>query len=160
MDITYYELSSYNNGTPISETFTLDGMTEDEHNEMVTEWLSGIGGEEFAMVDNEGIPSKFVEDYGLRSEFWDYADMVSGIGLSKEVIDAGIDCDLSLDNIEDAYVGEYKSDVDFAQGQAEECGLLKDVSEWPYNHIDWERAARDLMYDHASSYGHYFRTYR
>lgn len=59
---------------------------------------------------------------------------------------------------EDAYVGEFSSDEDFAEDMAENCGLLSDVPEWPYTCIDWAYAARELMYDYYENDGFYFRS--
>jgi len=39
---------------------------------------------------------------------------------------------------------------DYAQEQAEGMSDMK-TSQWPYNCIDWARAARELQYDYSSS---------
>lgn len=59
---------------------------------------------------------------------------------------------------EDAYIGEFRSDEDFAQDMADQLGLIdNEIMKWPHNCIDWEQAARDLMYDYSEDGGHYFR---
>jgi len=63
----------------------------------------------------------------------------------------------TLENFREAYQGEHRSDEDFAQSLADDLGLIPDDASWPNNYIDWERAARDLMYDYFSEDGHYFR---
>ena len=60
-------------------------------------------------------------------------------------------------DFEDAYVGQYRSDIEFAQEMAEQCGMIQRNVSWPYTCIDWEFAARELMYDYISEDGHYFR---
>jgi antirestriction protein len=75
---------------------------------------------------------------------------------NKDVIDAGLDCEIPLDSIIDAYQGEYDSDIAFAQQCAEECGAITHNEKWPLNCIDWESAAYDLMFDFTQSNGHYF----
>lgn len=75
---------------------------------------------------------------------------------NKDVIDAGLDCEIPLDSILDAYQGEYDSDIDFAQQRAEECGAITYSEKWPLNCIDWEGAAYDLMFNFDQSNGHYF----
>ena len=60
-------------------------------------------------------------------------------------------------NAEDAWVGEFSSDEEFAQEMADDCGLMTDGAEWPYTCIDWEQAARELMYDYYKNDGCYFR---
>lgn len=60
---------------------------------------------------------------------------------------------------EDAYVGEWKDDEDFAYDQAEQMGDIEKDVRWPYTCIDWASAARDLMWDYTEHNGHYFRNF-
>lgn len=39
---------------------------------------------------------------------------------------------------------------EYAQETAEECGMLKPDTYWPYNCIDWEKAARELRMDYSA----------
>lgn len=48
----------------------------------------------------------------------------------------------------DAYRGVYESDADFTRQHAEDTGNYDPDSNWPYNHIDWDRAAITTMFDH------------
>lgn len=63
----------------------------------------------------------------------------------------------SLSNMEEGYQGEYNSDEEFAQSMADELGLTNKELSWPYTCIDWEYAAKELMYDYFEVNGHYFR---
>ena len=74
-----------------------------------------------------------------------------------DVISAAIDCDIQPVDIDEAYSGEYSSDEDFAEETAESCGMIDKSLSWPYTCIDWECAARELMYDYSEANGHYFR---
>jgi hypothetical protein len=74
----------------------------------------------------------------------------------KAYISLGIESDDGLENFEEAYSGEYSSDQDFAQQQAEDLGLINEAATWPNNCIDWEQAARELMYDYSEADGYYF----
>lgn len=77
----------------------------------------------------------------------------------KDVIDAGLDCEIPLDSIMDAYIGSYDNDSDFAYEMAFDMGYINDIekiSPWLTNAIDWHKAARELMFDNVSSKGHYF----
>jgi antirestriction protein len=58
---------------------------------------------------------------------------------------------------EDSYSGEFFSDVDFAREMADNCGFIQS-DEWPYSCIDWEQAARELMFDYYENDGCYFRS--
>jgi antirestriction protein len=57
---------------------------------------------------------------------------------------------------EDAYQGTWSSDEEFAQEMAEMSGY-RASNEWPYYCINWDFAARELMYDYFESGGYYFR---
>ena len=61
------------------------------------------------------------------------------------------------DSFEDSYQGEYSSDEDFAQEMAESMGF-KASRDWPASCIDWEFAAKELMYDYFEENGYYFRS--
>lgn len=63
----------------------------------------------------------------------------------------------TMEACEEAYQGEYRSDEDFAQELAEQLGSIDKNVSWPYTCIDWEWAARELMYDYFESNGYYFR---
>ncbi len=81
-------------------------------------------------------------------------------GNSAEAIDAYIALgigDDDLSNFEEAYSGEFENDEEFAQDMAENIGALAKEPQWPYTCIDWEFAARELMYDYSEENGYYFR---
>ena len=60
------------------------------------------------------------------------------------------------DDFNEAYAGQFSSDQDFAQDLSEQMGdEIPDT--WPQRYIDWEQAARELMYDYFESGGYYFR---
>ncbi len=58
---------------------------------------------------------------------------------------------------QEAFEGTYKNDEDFAYHMAEETGAIDNSASWPYTCIDWEQAAKELMYDYFESNGFYFR---
>ncbi len=91
------------------------------------------------------------------NEVEDYISLIDG-GMDKEVIEAAIECDVQLCNVEEAYQGEYRSDEDFAEDFAEQLGF-EYPNTWPNNCIDWEHAAKELMYDYSESNGYYFRNF-
>jgi antirestriction protein len=63
-----------------------------------------------------------------------------------------------IDTFQESYQGEFKDDEDFAYETAYSLGLIDHKSTWPNNCIDWDHAARELMYDHFQINGHYFRS--
>lgn len=87
-----------------------------------------------------------------------YLDLEAFAGYAENL---GLDVEDFLDwyaEAEEAYAGEFYSDEDFAQDMAEQIGAIDPDAGWPNSYIDWERAARDLMFDYFSTDdGYYFR---
>jgi antirestriction protein len=74
----------------------------------------------------------------------------------EDVIEAAIECDVVVSDIEEAYHGKFNNDEEFVQQLVEDIGdIPKDLP--GYIHINWERTARDVMMDYSESNGYYFR---
>jgi antirestriction protein len=84
-------------------------------------------------------------------------DTVRGVldDYSEEVLEAALECGISISDVAEAYQGEHKSDADFVEQLLEDCGDLPKLPHYVY--IDWERTARDVMMDYCEHNGHYFR---
>ena len=77
-------------------------------------------------------------------------------GFSEEAIDAYIELiDDDLEDFEEAYQGDWKSDEDFVEDLLSDIGVLPNLPS--YIHIDWERTANDVMMDYSEENGYYFR---
>lgn len=63
-----------------------------------------------------------------------------------------------LANFEDSYSGHWNSAEEFAQDMADGIGV-EIGTQWPMYCIDWEYAARELMYDYSEHDGYYFRAF-
>lgn len=112
---------------------------------------------ELMFQDWENVPDRFISESCFDAkEYYDYQELLENSHLDAEVFAAGLAIDIEPENIEDAYHGEYENDVDFAQQLAEEMGAIREGATWPHTHVDWERAAADLMWDFTESDGHYF----
>lgn len=121
---------------------------------------------EFMIQDREGHFSGMIEESMSIQDFQEIYDVIEALGnthLDIEVIEAyadnlgsSIDAQL-IENCEEAYQGSFDSDADFAENLAEEMGLTDKKQSWPHYCIDWDYAARELMYDYFESKGHYFR---
>lgn len=164
-NITLYELSNYNSGRLLPHTFDLDDTpTYQDWLAAVSGWLRQLtrelGGlcEEWIVADVEGVPRQYVGEYSIDEAYWRYRESVNSSCLHESVFQAAAELDIPPDMVEELYQGEYDNDEDFAYSLAEDIGLLQDDVQWPYTCIDWEHAARDLMYDYGESAGHYFRT--
>lgn len=68
--------------------------------------------------------------------------------------------DDDLSDIEEAYSGEFTSDREFAMETAASIGPTVEPTAWPHTCIDWEWAAKELMYDYsvyvAADYKRYY----
>lgn len=62
------------------------------------------------------------------------------------------------DAAHEAYEGEFDSDEDFAQELAEAIEGIPLDTTWPLHCIDWEQAARELMFDYFEGDNYYFRS--
>jgi len=148
----------------VNETkHSIDFETGNDLQEAINEYLEENEIEQEYDIDTEGYE---VTDWGDVSDYSNLQDIDtlneiadSNLTHDWEIISAGIDADIDIDNIEEAYHGSYRSDEDFARETADSLGYInKDVS-WPYNCIDWEQAAKELMYDYSEANGHYFRRF-
>lgn len=149
--------AKYNSGSIAGAWLDLDDYGDkDEFYAACRELHNDEADPELMFQDWEGIPDRFISESGLDAEYWDYIETIESSHLDAEVFAAAEDCEIPYESVEDAYQGEYSSDEEFAQEFAESCGLVNDDATWPSNYIDWERAARDLMYDYSTSNGHYF----
>ena len=169
-EITLYSLSDYNAGLLIPHTFNLDDFSNhDEYLQAISEWLQEVDKElgtdmyipqreEWIVADAEDIPSRFVGEYDLDSEFWTYKEILNSTHVPAEAIEAWVNYghDLDQDAIEECYVGEHPNDEDFVQGMLEDCGdIPKDLPF--YIAIAWEITAGNVMQDYFTGDGYYFR---
>jgi len=98
-----------------------------------------------------------LQDIDILNEIADCSDLSD---YEWDVISAGIDAGIDIDNIAEAYSGEFKSDAEFAEDMAEQtCDIDFRSLSWPLTCIDWEQAAKELMYDYSEANGYYFRNF-
>ena len=166
--ITYHSLSDYVGGTCISKTFEVGhGTTHAEHLGEITEWLDGITEalgdgelrEEWIVCDFENIPSRYVGEYSIDAEWFDYVEAREVSHLDSEAFEAGMALGLQIDNISDAYVGHFDSNTDFAYDYVENTGMFDGVPESICMYFDYESFGRDLAFDFSEFNGHYFHNY-
>jgi hypothetical protein len=63
--------------------------------------------------------------------------------LNRQGEEASPDWSYGATLIRDTYFTAYAEEL------ANDCGLIRDNAGWPYQHIDWEMAARDLQIDYT-----------
>lgn len=95
---------------------------------------------------------ELIEDANYEPEV--YAAFFSGYGQPKDFSEL----EEYIERADEAYNGSYSSDEDFAQDMAEQLGCMEESRSWPHSCIDWEQAARELMYDYFEADGYYFRS--
>jgi antirestriction protein len=84
-------------------------------------------------LEDDGIDAKALSEF-LANEHRTFADCE----------------DDDIDRFQDAYLGEWDNERDFAEYTAAEHGLISRKAEWPYTCIDWEAATKELMFDYWS----------
>lgn len=107
--------------------------------------------DEFGMLQEYAINDTFLTEYDWFEDVEDY-DKINAYRKGT-----GCTWEEAFDQWEEAYQGEFDSDAEFAESQAESLGYIDRELTWPFNCIDWEDAAKDLMHDYFEQDGHYFR---
>ena len=158
----------YNEGSLAGEWIDLnDFSSAEEFYEHCAELHEDEDDPEFMFQDYEseisGEGTAFYSESGISEKYWEYLDEVPDD--EKEAFltycnHMGYDIDESIpyDSFQEAYQGDYSSDEEFAQEMAENIGAMPEGHNWPSYCIDWEWAARELMFDYFSDNGHYFRS--
>jgi hypothetical protein len=143
-------------------------LTANDHESIAdyaaAEWNDLYEDEGFG-VANEKTISIDVTDWGetpeelksLNGDFFEFCEEYKKSIYDLSVFVAAIDLGIPLTDIDEAYQGEFSSDEAFAQNLADELGCTNADDAWPKNCIDWEYAAKELMYDYCSYGGYYFR---
>jgi antirestriction protein len=110
---------------------------------------------EITNLESAGIPESYRDI--TSNEFWEFLEACYNTSYDAEVVEAGLYCGVNASDIDEAYSGTYSSNEDFAREIADEIGAIDKDAKWPMNCIDWEQAARELMYDYSEHNTHYFR---
>ena len=163
-NITYHSLSDYVGGSCITKTFALDGVSYADHLTAISDWLESITArlndgelrEEWIVCDYENVPSNYVGEYSIDESFFDLMETISNSHLDAEVFNAGVACGIGIDQIEDSYKGQFSNDLEFGQYDFDEL-YLHEIPDHLVWYIDYEHYAREVMFDHSSESGHYFR---
>jgi len=151
-------LSDYNAGRLVGKWIDLEGKTKEDVLEEVNEMLKTSKepiAEEWAIHDFESMP-----DLGENPDLEKVVAIADAIAEHGEAFLAYAkyqgDC-ATKKGFEDSYQGQYSNDEKFAQEMAKQCEDIQKEVHWPYTCIDWEHAARELMYDYFEEDGYYFR---
>ena len=173
------DYASYNNGTQFEfgHWVDLDQFDDaDELNDYIADHfkkadkkspLNEFGSirEETMITDFEGFPKFFYSECMKFEKLFEFFEKAEDCCYDIEIIEAFADLgnynleeiDEFFEALEESYSGKFDSDVNFAMDLHEQTG--EQISDsWPHSCIDWDRAARDLMFDYCENNGYYFRS--
>lgn len=134
----------------------------EEFNENDAENCAEVKGWKVTDINNADDEVKWVLQETLDPENWEW-EWIEHLGLNNLPLDdvaiceAAFDLDITCDNYEEAYSGEFRNDEVFAEDLAEQTDSVPAELSWPCNCIDWEQAAREIMQDYCEQNNYYFR---
>jgi len=111
--------------------------------------------EEFAIHDFEGFGSYRLQEYSGIPEVVKLAAAITEHGENAEAFLAFLsdrgDLDDAINNFEEAFQGEYDSELDFTYSLVDDTGMLSSVPENLQYYFDYEKFSRDLFINDYSS---------
>ncbi len=161
--ITLYSLDDYNNGLIIPFTIELDNLNFQQFQAEIQKQLQKIdqeqgGGsrERWKVATYENIPSDFIGEYCLDKAFFDYLDKLRNSKIDETIFQAGIECGLSLEDIENCYRGKFESDTAFTEKYIQEHNILEKIPAELRDYFDRKAYCKDIMRQHDAANGFYF----
>jgi antirestriction protein len=148
--------AKYNSGSIQGAWVRLDQFDDqDEFLEYCAELHKDEEDPEFMYQDFENFPDEYYSESEINPDLWEFLALDDNDRAMYEAFkETGMEGTFS--EAEDAYSGQFDSDIDFTMELLESCGdIPKDLPS--YIHIDWESTARDIMYDYSEANGYYFR---
>lgn len=101
---------------------------------------------EFMLQDWQSIPDRFISESGINAEYFEYRDTIAGMSETMaEAFEAFVNDGHDADKFDDAYMGEFESEQDFAEHILDEFGTLDEIPQHLRYYFDYERYARDLF---------------
>lgn len=151
-------LACYNDGT--SNGSWQDATSADNIREYITALQLECGhvDNDWAIHDYDGIPSGLGENPDL-DKLEELALLLEEHGDAyRAYMDNVGGHYATADGFEEAYVGEFANEVDYAYHIVDECGMLDGISDTMQYYFDYEAYARDLFLDgHSFVNGYVFR---
>ncbi len=151
---TYHK---YNSGSIAGEWVSLDAFVDKQ--EFITACTSLHKDEadpELMFQDWEGIPESFINESWVDSMLWTFLDNDSDYAAKVAFIEHFTDWDEG--RFEEAYQGEFDSELEFTYQLVEESGMLADQPDFLQRYFDYEAFSRDLFIsDYSYCDGFVFR---
>lgn len=158
-------LACYNEGRLLGDWFAAESCPEEveEFNKEVKVPAVHVaeGHEELWVFDHENSPVAGEYSPMAAAEYARWVELLepSDMEAFRAYLSNGYDFDEdAVENFQDAYQGEYGSNIEFAQELADQIDAIPEDLPWPISCIDWDHAARELMYDYFEENGYYFRS--
>ncbi len=150
-------LASYNGGILYGAWVDLEECQDREDLDEAIAWMlkasPSPGAEEYAIHDSCGLPGFLrCTEWPDLDQLIEYSDAVTSLPDADQAEAYRLACDdrgqlLTADEFAEAYQGQHRSGEDYAQGLAEELGVIPEGPAWPVTCIDWEQAWRELTFD-------------
>ena len=116
-----FDLTFTVDGQEINLTIDLSLYTDDDIREAIIEQLedSELDKDFELEVSDWGNTPKNMQDLSILAECLEDTEYHD-----EDIISAGIECGVSIGNIDEAYAGSFNSDADFAEDMAEQLGYI------------------------------------
>lgn len=137
----WLDLDAYNNRFDFMQACAV--LHSDEHDP------------ELMFQDWEGIPDKFIGESHLAENTWpDWVDKDEDTRARYQMAWGHIDSDLTPEEIDNRYAGEFGSEDDWAYDFWHDTGMLKDIPEFAQCYINFESYARDCRLNGEVTFVH------
>lgn len=133
----------YNAGSVEGKWFDLEDYENKEAFLEACREFHGPGEHEFMFLDHESIPSQFISECSIESEFWDYMNSP----VPEEVKAAYMELfdEWDEDRCNERYHGEFRTPTELAEDYIESTGMLKDLPDNLQYYFDYEAFGRDMI---------------
>lgn len=150
--------AKYNNGSLYGKWLDLSDYSDiDEFYEACAELHSDEPDPEYMFQDWEGLPDELIGESFIDADAWEYFEACEEHG---EALEAYISCfgwgssvSDTVSSFNDRYVGEYDSEIEFAEQYVDET---MEIPESIIHYFDYEAFARDLFMDYSFENGYVF----
>lgn len=99
---------------------------------------------EFMFQDWQSIPSRLISESGFTREFWDYLDQFKNSN-NPEALEAFISYGYEAQDFEEAFQGEYESEIEFTYQLLDDLGELDSIPKHLQYYFDYEKYSNDLF---------------
>lgn len=151
--------AKYTAGSIGGKWFDLEDYADkDAFLEACRDFHSDEGDPELMFQTWENIPSNFITECSIKSEFWDY--MISTVPEEVKAAYMELFDEWDEERCNERYQGEFRSPTELAEDYVESIGMLDGVNDTIQSYFDYEAFGRDMMFDGTCEHKcQYFYTY-